>query len=62
MTPTIKAWAIGALNAFLSGVFAAAGSLVAGVTLKQGAIIVGAAAIGSFGKWFYQHPIPGGEN
>lgn len=61
MNATLKAWAIGALNAVLSGGIAAAGSLVAGVTLKQGAIIVGFAAVGSFAKWYAQHPIPGGE-
>ena len=58
----MKTWLISGLNALLSGAFATVGSFAAGVTLKQGAIIVAIAAVGSFGKWYLQHPIPGGEN
>lgn len=58
----MKAWLIGAVNAILSGTFAAVGSSLAGLTLKQGVIVVGTAAIGSFAKWMAQHPIPGGNN
>ena len=61
MSPTLKAWLIGALNAGLSGAAATAGSFVAGVTFTQGAIIVGTAAVVSFSKWMIQHPVPGGE-
>jgi hypothetical protein len=61
MNPTFKAWAIAAMNALLSGAFAAMGSLAAGLTVKQAVIVVGFAAVGSFGKWYAQHPIPGGE-
>ena len=57
----LKAWGIGAINAGISGTAAAVGSLVAGVTLKQGAIIVAAAAAVSIVKWMAQHPIPGGQ-
>lgn len=62
MNETVKKWLLSGLNALLSGAFAAGGSALAGVTLKQGAIIVVVAAVGSFGKWFAQHPIPGSEN
>lgn len=58
---TWKRWGVSALNAVLSGVFATVGSAMAGVTLKQGAIIVGIAAVGSFAKWYAQHPLPGSE-
>lgn len=57
----MKRWAIGALNAGISGIAVATGSLVAHVTLKQGAIIVGGAMAVSMIKWMAQHPIPGGE-
>jgi hypothetical protein len=60
MNTTVKAWLIGSLNAGISGLAAAAGSLAAGVTLKQGAIIVGASVVTSMVKWMAQHPIPGG--
>jgi hypothetical protein len=59
MNPTIKSWLIGALNAGISGVAAALGSFAAGVTFKQGAIIVGVAAVTSMIKWMAQHPLPG---
>jgi hypothetical protein len=61
MNPTAKKWLISGLNALLSGAFATVGSIAAGVTFKQGAIVVAVAAVGSFAKWFAQHPIPGGE-
>ena len=56
-----KRYGVSALNALLSGAFAAVGSFAAGVTIKQGAIVVGVAAIGSFSKWYAQHPLPGSE-
>jgi hypothetical protein len=59
MNPTLKGWLIGALNAVLSGAAATVGSFAAGVTFKQGAIIVGTAAVTSFAKWMLQHPLPG---
>ena len=62
MSPTMKAWLIGAVNVILSGAATALGSLVAHTTLKQGLIIVGGSIIMSFGKWFIQHPLPGGIN
>jgi len=62
MNVTLKSWAIGVLNAVLSGGAAAVGSIVAGTTLKQGAIIVGLAAAVSLSKWMAQHPIPGGQS
>ena len=62
MNTTLKGWLIGVVNAVISGSAAAIGSLAAGVTFKQGAIIVGVAAVGSLSKWMVQHPIPGGEN
>ena len=57
----MKAWAIGCLNAVISGAAAAVGSVVAGVTLKQGAILVGVSALVSLSKWMLQHPIPGAQ-
>lgn len=57
----MKPWLISALNAVLSGAFATIGSFAAHVTFKQGAMIVGIAAVGSFAKWYAQHPIPGGQ-
>jgi hypothetical protein len=61
MNPTLKAWLIGSINALLSGAFATGGSALAGVTFKQGLIIVSVAMVGSFSKWFAQNPIPGGK-
>jgi hypothetical protein len=60
MNATLKAWLIGAANAGISGAAAAAGSFAAGITFKQGAIIVGISAAVSLAKWIPQHPIPGG--
>lgn len=60
MSPQLKAWLVGAANVVLSGAASALGSLAAHTTLKQGAVIVGCAVAMSFGKWFIQHPIPGG--
>jgi len=57
----MKAWLIGAANAGISGLAASLGSIMAGVTLKQGAIIVGSAMVVSMVKWMAQHPIPGGQ-
>lgn len=57
-----KRYGVSALNALLSGAFAAAGSIAAGITLKQSAIVIGVAAFGSFAKWYAQHPLPGAEN
>jgi len=62
MNPTVKAWLIGALNAGISGLASAAGSVAAGTTLKQGAIIVSVAVAVSMVKWMAQHPLPGGES
>ena len=62
MNPTIKQWLIGLLNAAVSGAAAAAGSFAAGVTLKQGLLIVGISALASLAKWIPQHPIPGAES
>lgn len=61
MNPKVKQWLIGGLNATLSGAAAAVGSIAARVSLKQGLIIVGIAALGSLAKWIPQHPIPGGD-
>ncbi len=60
MSPNLKAWSIGALNVLLSGAATAVGSLIAGTSLKQGAMIVAASAVMSFTKWFLQNPLPGG--
>lgn len=60
MSQQMKGWLIGAANVVLSGAATALGSLVAHTTVKQGAIAVGFAVAMSFGKWFIQHPIPGG--
>jgi hypothetical protein len=62
MNTTVKAWLIGAVNAGISGIAAAAGSLAAGITLKQGAIVVGISVVTSMIKWMAQHPLPGGES
>ena len=62
MSPIWKAWLSGAANAAISGVAAALGSIAAGITVKQGAIIVATSAVVSMVKWMAQHPIPGGEN
>ena len=56
-----KLYGISALNALLSGAFATVGSLAAGITFKQGMIVVGVAAVGSFAKWYAQHPLPGAQ-
>jgi hypothetical protein len=61
MNATAKGWLIGALNALISGAAAAVGSLAAGLTLKQGAIVVAVSAGTSLAKWMLQHPLPGGE-
>lgn len=55
----MKAWAIGLLNAAISGLAVSLGSLVAGVSFKQGAIIVGGGMVVSLVKWMVQHPVPG---
>ena len=57
----MKRWILSAVNAVLSGAIATVGTALAGVSLKQGAIIVGTAAVGSFAKWYAQHPLPGAE-
>lgn len=57
----MKPWLIGALNAAISGAAATLGSFAAGVTVKQGAIIVGTSMAISMVKWMAQHPIPGGQ-
>lgn len=57
----MRAWFIGAVNAAISGVAAAVGSVAAGVTLKQGAIMVGVSAGVSMVKWMAQHPLEGGQ-
>jgi len=62
MNATLKAWLIGLANAAVSGAAAAVGSFAAGITVKQGAIIVGISAGVSLAKWVKQHPIPGGES
>jgi hypothetical protein len=59
MSPTWKAWLTGAANAGISGLAVAAGSLAAGITLKQGAIMVGISVATSMVKWMSQHPLPG---
>ncbi len=61
MSPTWKAWLTGALNAGISGVAAALGSVAAGITFKQGAIVVGVSAVTSMVKWMAQHPLPGAD-
>ncbi len=58
----MKAWLIGLANAGISGVAVAIGSVAAGVTFKQGAMMVGISAAVSLFKWMAQHPIPGGVN
>ena len=62
MNATWKAWLVNAVNALLAGGFTAVGSLAAGLTVKQGAIVVGTAMVGSFAKWYAQHPLPGATN
>jgi hypothetical protein len=62
MNATLKAWLIGLANAAVSGAAGAVGSFAAGITVKQGAIIVGISAGVSLAKWVLQHPIPGGES
>lgn len=57
-----KTYGISALNALLSGGFAALGSLAAGIHFKQALIIVAVSAVGSFAKWYAQHPLPGAQN
>jgi hypothetical protein len=61
MNATLKGWLIGVANAAISGAAATLGSFAAGVTFKQGAIIVAIAAVGSMVKWMAQHPIPGAQ-
>jgi hypothetical protein len=62
MNPTLKGWLIGLANAAISGAAGAVGSFAAGVTVKQGALIVAVSAGVSLAKWILQHPIPGGES
>ena len=62
MSPQMKHWLIGLANSVISGAVAAAGSFVAGITFKQGAIIVGISAAGSLVKWLKQNPIPDGQD
>ncbi|MGA7921070.1 MAG: hypothetical protein WCA38_15515 [Candidatus Acidiferrales bacterium] len=62
MNATIKEWSIGALNAVISGGAAAVGSLAAGLTVKQAAIVIGISAGVSLSKWMLQHPVPGGTS
>jgi hypothetical protein len=61
MSDKVKSWLVGALNAGISGLAAAAGSVVSGVTFKQGAIIVGGSVVVSIIKWMAQHPLPGAQ-
>lgn len=57
VSPQTKRWLIGGANAAISGAASSLGALAAGVTFKQGAIIVAAAALVSFKKWLVQHPL-----
>lgn len=57
----MKRWLIGAGNAGISGLAVAVGSVGAGVSFRQGAIIVATATVVSMVKWMAQHPIPGGD-
>jgi hypothetical protein len=58
----MKTWLIGVANAGISGVAVAVGSWAAGITFKQGAIMVGISAAVSMVKWMAQHPLPGTPN
>jgi hypothetical protein len=60
MNETLKSWLIGAANAALSGVTTGASGLVLGIGWKKAAIMLGVSAVVSLGKWYAQHPIPGG--
>lgn len=60
LNPVAKRYLISLLNALLSGAAASLGSVLAGTTLRQGVVIVGTAMLMSAGKWYAQHPIPGG--
>lgn len=62
MSPTMKSWLIGLANAAISGLAATLGSIGAGVSVKQGALIVAISTAVSLVKWLAQHPIPGGTN
>jgi hypothetical protein len=57
----MKRWLIGAANAGISGAAVAAGSIAAGVTFKQGALMVSISVGVSILKWMAQHPLPGAE-
>ena len=59
MSTTWKVWLVGAANATISGVTAGGASIFVGVEWHKALIIAGAAAYGSFCKWFAQHPLPG---
>ena len=61
MNPTLKGWLIGAQNAGISGLAVTIGSLAAGVTFKQGALMVGISVATSMVKWMAQNPLPGAE-
>lgn len=58
----LKAWAIGALNAIISGAAGAAGGFAVGVGWRQALEIAAISAAVSLGKWMVQHPIPGAGN
>ncbi len=62
MSPKLKGWVVSFANAAISGVAASVGSLAAGLTLKQGAIVVTISTAMSLIKWLAQHPIPGGSD
>lgn len=61
MSPKLKAWVVSCANAAISGLAASLGSLAAGLSLKQGAIVVTISTGMSLVKWLAQHPIPGGD-
>jgi len=57
MSDNTKRWLKGVFNAAVSGAAATGGSFAAGVTVMQGAKIVGIAVVVSMIKWMVQHPL-----
>lgn len=57
-----KSWAIGALNALVSGAAGAVGGFVVGEGWRKALVIAAISAFVSFSKWMAQHPLPGAAN
>lgn len=56
----MRPYLIGLANASISGAVTGAAGLALSIGVSKVAVLVVVSALASAGKWFLQHPIPGG--